>query len=62
MAKKPVEHVGGDNLSIKDLQFSYGNALPIFEGLDIEVTPGEFLAVLGPSGCGKTTLLNLLSG
>ena len=55
MAPKPVEHVGGDNLSIKDLQFSYANALPIFEGLDIEVTPGEFLAVLGPSGCGKTT-------
>ena len=40
MAQKPVEHVGGDNLSIKDLQFSYANALPIFEGLDIEVTPG----------------------
>jgi len=55
LAPKPVEHVGGDNLSIKDLQFSYANALPIFEGLDIEVTPGEFLAVLGPSGCGKTT-------
>ncbi len=62
MAKKPVEHVGEDNLSIRKMQFSYSSALPIFEGLDIEVTPGEFLALLGPSGCGKTTLLNLLSG
>lgn len=34
----------------------------MFEGLNIEVAAGEFLAVLGPSGCGKTTLLNLLSG
>jgi putative ABC transport system ATP-binding protein len=32
------------------------------KGLDLEVTRGEFLAVMGPSGCGKTTLLNCLSG
>jgi putative ABC transport system ATP-binding protein len=28
--------------------------------VDLEVTPGEFLAVMGPSGCGKSTLLNIL--
>lgn len=32
------------------------------EKLDLEVTKGEFLALMGPSGSGKTTLLNLLSG
>ena len=32
------------------------------KGLDLEVGPGEFLAVMGPSGSGKTTLLNCLSG
>jgi ABC-type nitrate/sulfonate/bicarbonate transport system ATPase subunit len=30
--------------------------------IDVEVAPGEFLALLGPSGCGKTTLLQILAG
>ena len=35
---------------------------PIFEGVDLEVRPGEYLAIMGESGVGKSTLLNLLSG
>src|SRR5258705_11581409 len=30
--------------------------------VDLDVTPGETLAVMGPSGCGKSTLLHLLGG
>jgi putative ABC transport system ATP-binding protein len=30
------------------------------EDVDLEVSPGEFVAVMGPSGCGKTTLLNIV--
>jgi zinc/manganese transport system ATP-binding protein len=37
-------------------------ARAIFEHLDLDVAPGEFLAVLGPNGAGKTTLLQVLLG
>ncbi|WP_230646827.1 ABC transporter ATP-binding protein [Bradyrhizobium sp. Leaf401] len=36
--------------------------ISIFDGLDLAIQAGDFIAVMGPSGSGKTTLLNLLGG
>ncbi|GAB5411106.1 MAG: ABC transporter ATP-binding protein [Chlamydiales bacterium] len=46
---------------IKNLNFAYQKS-PILNNVNIEITPGEFLAVIGPNGGGKTTLLKLLMG
>jgi ABC-type multidrug transport system fused ATPase/permease subunit len=45
---------------LEDVRFSYATGSEVLSGIDLEVAPGEIVAVCGPTGAGKTTLLNLL--
>jgi ATP-binding cassette subfamily B protein len=54
-----LEHTRG-HITLEDVSFRYLADTPLIEDLDLDVRPGETVAIVGPTGAGKTTLVNLL--
>ncbi|PRX97200.1 ABC transporter ATP-binding protein [Allonocardiopsis opalescens] len=52
----------GGELRVRGLRFGYRAGADVLHGIDLDVRPGERLAVVGPSGAGKSTLGRLLAG
>jgi ATP-binding cassette subfamily B protein len=51
---------GDVGVRFESVHFSYGTGSEVLSGVELDVAPGEVLALCGPTGAGKTSLLNLL--
>ena len=47
-------------VSLNNVSFSYSKERKLIEDLNLDVKPGQRIAIVGPTGCGKTTIINLL--
>jgi ATP-binding cassette, subfamily B, multidrug efflux pump len=52
--------VGRGEIHFEQVDFAYGGKVPVFQGLDLHIRPGEKIGVVGRSGAGKSTIVNLL--
>ena len=59
---EPIQEVEtfDGHVVLKDVSFSYVEDKKLIENLNLNVEPGQRIAIVGPTGCGKTTLINLL--
>ena len=48
-------------VEFRDVVFSYDGSVNVLENFNLNITPGESVALVGPTGAGKTTVVNLLS-
>jgi ATP-binding cassette, subfamily B, multidrug efflux pump len=54
-----LTHTQG-HITLEDVAFRYLADTPLIEDLNLDVRPGQTVAIVGPTGAGKTTLVNLL--
>ncbi|EEQ56315.1 ABC transporter ATP-binding protein/permease [Enterocloster sp. OA13] len=54
-----LAHVDG-KVQLTNVNFSYTPDRKLIENFDLDVKPGQRVAIVGPTGCGKTTIINLL--
>lgn len=52
---------GGMRIDLQNIRFKYPTRdVPVFNGLNLRIEKGQYVAFVGPSGCGKTTIISLL--
>ncbi len=59
---RPAAGTAGTRISLRRAGRTFDGGVEAVRDLDLEIAPGEFVAVLGPSGCGKSTLLRVIAG
>jgi ATP-binding cassette subfamily B multidrug efflux pump len=60
VAPRVIEGPVAGRVALADVAFRYEPDKPLIEELDLQVEPGQTIAIVGPTGAGKTTLVNLL--
>ena len=50
-----------DAIQVRGTEKSFGETR-VLHGIDLDIPPGQFVAIIGRSGCGKSTLLRLIAG
>ncbi len=54
--------LSGISVHLQGIRRVFPGPIVAVDGVDLQVGPGEFVAILGPSGCGKSTLLRIIAG